>query len=94
MTSKTRVIPGSLLPVIQNTIPEQTQAAVQAIVQNPDRWHVFAGPYKGNVARIRASQANHGKRWRSITTEHPTMQFRSWTDPDDGLVYVLAMVPA
>lgn len=60
--------------------PEILDIVHQAVSQ-PGEWFIISGPYERSItARIRASQANKRKRWRSLTSDHPDLQFKSWTD--------------
>ena len=55
MTHPPRRIDADQLPIINNQIPQEALDAVQAMLTEPGQWHVFAGPYAGYLARIRAS---------------------------------------
>lgn len=84
--------PIQALP-INNTLSALTLQALDAIDKNPGVWYRFAGPFTGKAARLRAHQARKGRRWASVQAGRPGMEFRSWTDPDDSQVYVLARLP-
>jgi hypothetical protein len=87
-----REIPEDAIP-LNNTI-DRVQAAHQAVWDNPGTWRVVAGPYAPSVARVYASQANAGTRWRSLERPADThVVYKGWTDPDSDpkVAYVLAM---
>lgn len=88
-----REVPGNRIPV-SNSI-DAIQRAHETVWKNPGSWFVVAGPFTSQVARVYASQANSGSRWKSLKRpEGSHTIYKGWTDPDakgDKRGYVLAM---
>lgn len=88
-----REVPEEQVPAA-NSI-DAIQKAHEAVWENPGTWRVVAGPFTPQVARVYASQANKGRRWKSLQRPAGThTMYKGWTDPDSKDAkrgYVLAM---
>jgi hypothetical protein len=88
-----RVIPDEALTqhydvISRTTIDPQVRAGIERAKNEPDKWIVCKGPMNVKSSRVRASEANSRRRWGSLTTGEP-LEFRSWTDPENGMGHVL-----
>ncbi len=88
-----REVPGDQIPASNNI--DAIQKAHERVWDNPGKWFAVAGPFTSAVARVYASQANAGTRWKSLVRPADThTMYKGWTDPDaegEKRGFVLAM---